>query len=594
MSQIFGKIKSLTIFIYTIGILSVSAQKQITYYISPTGNDTNPGTIELPFETIEKAKNTIAKHNGKNAKNITVFLRGGLYPVKETIVFNNENSGNKNTTITYSAYKNENPILSGGIVLNKWKNTKDGLWQMHIPNINFRQLYVNGKRAVRARTPNIGSYHTNLLWDVKAQEILIDSRLIKPWNNFKNVEMVINMNWAEAFMRLDSYTESNDEAYTWHTPTHARVKVQNPERNLVFKRFYPPKKNELAWYFENAYEFIDEPGEWYYDQATEMLYYHPLANEKIENAKAVIPRLETLILIKGNANVPITNLHFEGITFKHSTWLKPSKSGALNMQACNYSIEPTLGNVQFVERIPAAVKLEYAQFCSFENNIFSQLGASAIDLFDGTKNCLLNYNVFNDISANAIQLARFSDPKTEIHIPYNPKDISAVTEHHMISNNKISDIGKDYTGAVGIACGYGRNITIDHNEIFDLPYSGISVGWGWTSEKNIMENNRITGNLIYNVCQTMSDGGAIYTLSAQPGTIIKNNYIHDVKHADWAGKSHNTGIYLDEGSKGILIENNVIENVADGVPFILKGESVFKNNQGIPNTQVKQEAGILK
>lgn len=573
---------------------TVNAQQEYQVFVSPQGSDLNQGTIASPFKTLEKAKNFIRTIRDKSQKDITVFLRDGVYPLTQTLVFDKDDSGNKNTRITYSAYQNETPVLSGELSFNAWKKSTKDLWEMHIPKMQFRQLYINGKKAVRARMPNIGSYNVNLMWDVKQQEILIDSRLIKPWENFKNVELIVNMNWGEAIMRLESYTESNDEPYTWHTPTFAKVKVQNPERNLVFNRNYPPKKTDLAWYLENAFEFIDQPGEWYYDESKETLFYYPRENENIESTVATIPNLETLVQIKGTMDSPVYNLHFKGITFSHTTWLKPSNSGALNMQACNYSIEPTKANVQFVERVASAVKVVYANSCSFEDNTFTNLGASGLDLSDGTKNCLVNHNSFQSISANGIQIAKFSDPTSEIHQPYLPKDKRVITENHTISNNRISNIGTDYSGAVGIACGYGRNITISHNEIFDLPYSGISVGWGWTPEPNVMESNLIEGNLIYDVCKIMNDGGGIYTLSAQLGTIIRQNYIYNVKHSEFAGKSPNTGIYLDEGSKGILIENNVVENVEDKNPFILKGESVFKNNLGVPTAEVKQKAGILK
>jgi hypothetical protein len=569
----------------------VNAQDGKQFFVSPSGSDSHPGTLELPFHTISKARDAVRSVNAKAKSDITVFLRNGTYTIGSTLQFDEKDGGSAEHKVRYCAYNDEVPVISGGVRLSDWQPAGNGLWKTSANGADFRQLYINGKRAVRARTPDKGNYNENLMWDVKAQEILLDARHIKQWDNFKNVELIVNMNWGEAIMRMDSYSLSSDEPYSWHTPSHARVQVQEPERHLVFARHFPPKRNELAWYLENAMEFLDSPGEWYLNKTEGTLYYYPMPGEDMASADAIIPLVETLLTVKGTLDNPVKNLVFSGITFSHTTWLKANHAGALNLQACNYTVAPTKGNEQFVERCAAAVVVEAAHNCRFEKNTFTQLGASGLDLHFGTRACLVNENIFVDIAANGIQLAKFSDPDKEIHLPYNPGDERELCVGDSLINNIVTRVGQDYTGAVGIACGYPREVQIQHNKLSELPYSGISVGWGWTSEGNAMRGNIISNNHIHNVCQVMCDCGGIYTLSAQPGTQIKENYIHHVEHAPWAGKTHNTGIYLDEGSKGILIENNVISNISRDVPFVLKGESVFKNNSG-NKPEVIERAGI--
>jgi L-rhamnose mutarotase len=570
--------------------LAHSLNAQQSFYVSPVGSDHNPGTLDKPFGTIARARDAVRQVNRDMKEDIVVNLRGGTHWLKETVEFDARDSGAGGHRVVYQAYQDETPVISGGIQITGWTPHKNGVWKALAKGINFRQIYVNGVRGIRARTPNVGEYYQGLMWDVKAREILVDGQRIRQWQNFKQVEMIVHMNWAEAIMRLDSFTTSSERGDLWHSPMHARIRVQEPERHLVFARDYPPKRNENAWHLENAMEFLDTPGEWYLDRAAQALYYMPRAGEDMSLMEAIVPQLETLLAVRGTLDQPVRNLGFKGITFRHSTWLRPSERGALNIQACNYTIDPTKEDFQFVERCAAAVYVAAAQGCVFEGNVFEKLGASGLDLHFGTKNCVVNGNLFRNIAASGIQVAKFSDPDVEMHIPYLPKDEREICENDRIENNRIACAGQDYAGAIGIACGFPRGIVIARNEISNLPYTGISVGWGWRALPNAMRDNVIKQNHIHHVCQIMCDGGGIYTLSSQPGSQIVENYIHNVEHASFAGDTMNSAIYLDEGSTGFLIENNVLRNVADRKEAALKGESVYKNNN-LALPEVMKNAG---
>lgn len=580
-----------TAFLIGITLLSFPGYCQVEFYVSSGGSDSNQGTLGQPFKTISHAQKAVRDVKDKSKEDINVYLRGGIYQITEMIRFDQDDGGDKNQNITYQAYEDESPVISGGVRVNNWQPCKNGIWKAPAKGFVFRQLYINGERAIRSRTPNVGTLYEGLMWDVAEEEILLDGRLIRTWDNPDDVELIVYMNWAEAIMRFESVKFSNDEPYTWHTPRHAKVTVQQPERGLIFKRDHPPKRNEQAWYLENAMEFIDQPGEWYLNEGTDTIFYLPRKGEDMESANVIVPRVETLLEVKGTLDRPVKNLHFKGLTFQYSTWLKPSIEGALNIQACNYNIKPTEGNQQYVERIKAAAYMAAAHHCSFEGNTFKNLGASGLDLHYGTLKCSVKANLFDNIAATGIQVAKFSDPDVEMHIPYNPEDKRELSLQDVISNNLITNIGLDYTGAIGIACGYPTEILIEHNEIGSTPYSGISVGWGWRYDDNAMHSNVIRKNYIHNVCQKMCDCGGIYTLAAQPDSKIIENHIKGVEHAPWAGHTQNVGIYLDEGTRGFLVERNVLQDLADRRPSVLKGESVYKHNyKTIP--EVVKEAGI--
>ena len=345
------------------------------FYVAPGGSDANPGTLKSPFATLEKARDAVrAKIEQGLDRDVLVLVRGGRYELASTITLGPQDSGTAEHGVTYASFPGERPILSGGRVITGWQPHRDGIWKAST-SLEFRQLYVNGKRAVRARTPNLPDYYRLKTWDQASKTIRIDASQTGDWANQKQVEIIAQLFWSESTMRLDGCTTTGDTA---------ALAIQNPERDLIFERLYPPKKDGQTFHLENAYEMLDTEGEWFLDTGADLLYYKPPAGGDMTKVEVVVPAVETLLKIEGTLNDPVGHLTFRGLTLEHSNWLVPGRQGHLNLQAGMYNAKVEPSNKQYCARPPAAVYMAAADRVKFERNVFRNMGACALDLHFGT------------------------------------------------------------------------------------------------------------------------------------------------------------------------------------------------------------------
>jgi len=579
-----------------LALLAAAASAQVTYFVSPEGNDGNPGSKSKPFRTLEKARSVVRSENRRMKNDIVVYLHGGEYPLCDTVVFDQQDSGTNGLSIIYRAYPGETPVVTGGQRIKGWKATTNGLYKVSVrstqplalctasdssrPNqVQFRQLYVNGRRAVRARTPNTGEYYRLKSWDTVNKRVEINRSEVGHWGRLNQVAMIIlGRGVNQANLRIASFSPVGTSTFV--------VPVE-PERTRIFEQEYPPKEAR-PYYLENAFEFLDAPGEWYLDTTTQDLFYKPRPGEDLASAVVVAPRLETLVRIQGTLDAPARHIQFHGLTFEHTTWLLPNSEGFIGDQA-SIAFTQRLPADQTTSypghRLPAAFHLESASNIRLERNTFQHLGGSAINLYAATQDNTLLGNVIADVSGSGISL--------DLNLEGNPKDTRKVSRRNVISNNYISKIGRDYYQSVGIMAGYTDTTVIEHNELTDMPYSGISVGWGWADVPNAARNNVISYNKISHVLNMMADGGGIYTLSRQPGTQIVGNHIHDLKRPPTAGGFTNGGIFLDEGSNLITVQDNVFQNVEDmNVKLHKNGTSNVIRNNDVSSLQVLTSAGL--
>jgi len=339
---------------------------------------------------------------------------------------------------------------------------------------------------------------------------------------------------------------------------------------MVFARPYPwPRRND-PYHLVNALEFLDTPGEWYLDNKAGLVYYWPRTGEDMVTAEVIAPKLESIVRLLGTLERPVHDIQFKGITFEHSTWLRPSQKGHMPLQAgmyinrISYRISggepemPSLDNIQYVGRPPAAV---YGAMCNnirFEGCTFRNLASAGIDLHYGTHDDTVLGCTFSCIGGNGVQTGKYSDDGFEVHLPFNPKDPRELCLNDRFANNLIRNCGTEDWGCVGVAAGFVTGIRIEHNEITDLPYTGISVGWGWNPRVNSMRDNKVLNNHIHDYMKRLGDGGAIYFLSNQNPSEISGNWIHDIRKSPVGDGG--CMIYLDEGSSGILVKDNCTEN----------------------------------
>jgi hypothetical protein len=321
---------------------------------------------------------------------------------------------------------------------------------------------------------------------------------------------------------------------------------------------------------ENAYELLDMPGEWYLDATSSKFYYIPLAGQVLANLDVEAPVLEALVTGGGTATSPLHNVVFHGIQFSYATWLGPSGPNGFSEVQANYLVwgtaGPTAGNAEFNwYQIPANVSLTYAQNIQFTDNTFVHLGAAGLALGNGTQNCLVQGNVVTDTSGSGIELGNDDMPSATG---------ADQTLGNTISDNHVFDTPVEYHGGIGIDVGYAANTSLVHNQIDHTPYSGISIGWGgWSDTRgvgglaNYSHNNDVSYNVIFNIMQTLSDGGGIYTNgqtsvshSFATGETVKGNVVHDQIHIFWA-------LYDDNGSDWMTVTGNAVWNPSGGMPW---------------------------
>jgi hypothetical protein len=351
--------------------------------------------------------------------------------------------------------------------------------------------------------------------------------------------------------------------------TRARITFQEPERDIVFSHPYPWPRNTDPFYFVNALEFLDEPGEWYLDYKAGLVYYWPRADEDMTTAQVVAPRLETLVCFQGSMDRPVHDIEFKGLSFEDSTWMRPTQEGNVPLQLGQYFEQPAyrieggvpefagLDNLGWTGRPPAAVYLAGASRIRLERCRFRNTASAALDLHYATRDDQIIGCVFHGIGGNGVQIGRFSEQGLEAHLPYRVSDERELSLNDRVANSYFRDCGNEDWGSTAIAAGFPRGLTIEHNEIVDLPYSGISVGWGWTTLENAMRDNKILYNRIHAYMQRMGDGGGIYVLSNQTPSEIRGNYIFDLRRS--ANGDPSVMIYLDEGSSGFLVKDNLTE-----------------------------------
>jgi len=543
---------------------------QADYFVAPNGNDQNPGTREKPFATLARVQDAIReKIKAGLAADITVLIRGGTYELKEPLVFGPEDSGTEKFSIAYTAAPGEKPVISGGRKITGWKKGEGEVWITEVPGVKegkwyFHQLWVNGQRVIRARTPNRDDKTpcwqlkgADLSGDLKTHTYLFAPGQIKEWGNLSDVEAVVYGNWEITRKRFEKVDPATGVAQMLgpHAKPHEAIAAGTG-------RFI---------YLENAGEFLDQAGEWHLDRRTGILSYRPRPGEDMAKAEVVAPLLMRLLEVKGTPEKSVRNLRFQGIEFAYADWTFPA-GGYLGIQACHF-VTGTAWNKADPGRMDAAIRFDYAVGCSLTGGAIARLGGCGIELVTRCAGCAVEGNRIHDISGSGVMLG---GPKEDVDVPKECR----------IANNHIYDCGLDYAGAVGIWSGFAQKAVIAHNLIHDLPYTGISLGWQWNPQPTPARENTIEWNHVYNVMNRLGDGGCIYTLGFQPGTIIRCNHLHDVNRSLFCQAAPNNGMFIDEGSKGFLFERNVIYNTS-GEPVRFnqceRGWHTWKDNlEGAP------------
>lgn len=601
-----------------ITLLPFSGITQI--WVSVNGSDSNPGTEAQPKATLQaavrQAREMRRLKDPAISNGIHIIIKGGVYRLHEPVFIRPEDAGTAASPLYIEAAAGERPVLSGGRVINGWKKAgsnitglptaaKGKVWVADAPLqgdavMDFRQLYVNDVKAIRARDRDGDSMSRILSWDHTNEQCWIPTPQTPSLVNVAGIEMLIHQWWAIAVLRIKKMEVMGDST---------RLSFYQPESRIQSEHPWPApwiskQTGNSAFYLTNAIQLLNTPGEWFLDKQQRKLYYWPLPGEDMATAQVVAPYLETLLRIEGTADNTVSQVHIKGLSFQQSTWLRPSQQGHVPLQAGMYMLDAYklkipgtpdkkgLENQAWIGRQPAAVRLAFVNNTSFEHCHFSQLGATGIDYVKGTDQDSITGCLFTNISGTAIQAGTFSEEPFETHLPYNPSDARELCRNLTIGNNLISHTANEDWGCPGISAGYVEGINIHHNELRELPYSGICVGWGWTKTGNAMHNNRIHANYIHHYAKHMYDVAGIYTLSAQPGSQITNNRIDSIYKAPYAHiPSHWFYLYTDEGTAYYTVK----DNWCPAEKFLQNANgpnNEWKNNGQLVHDSIKQAAGL--
>ncbi|WP_169983021.1 ricin-type beta-trefoil lectin domain protein [Microbispora sp. H10836] len=578
------------------GSTPASAATQATYYVAPDGNDANPGTITSPFRTLQRARDVVRTVNAAMTGDIYVYLRGGNYPVGSTIDFTPADSGTNGFRVIYAAYQNETPVLTGGVQVTGWTQHSGNIWKAPLNRGNkLRALYVNDKRAYMA-SKTIGSqgcYGTYTItagqaswaWESGSQCAgakygLSDFPAIAA--NQDDIEIETSTTWTTAIVGVRQVTTEGSN----------RIALfQQPGAAIAQGAFNGNAQIGGTHKVMNAYEFLDTPGEFFFDKTSRTLYYYKANSEDMTTAAVWAPNnVSSLIRVAGTSTSSrARNITFSGLTVQHSDWNLFNVAGSVLKQAQ----QGNLGALAYakqnfhayyyrnVDLAPGMIQIENADGLVLQNNRIQHTGVDGITMANDVVNTQLIGNYTNDIAGSAISVGHpqhvYIGDYTSSNREKYPAQVEGAPKNIEIKNNYIYDSAVLFNGHSPISAYFADGLSIQHNRIEKTPWSGITLGWGWWNfdgssgsiapnrPTTTAKNNTISYNHIIDTVQRLSDTAPIYTLGNQPGTTITNNYLQGVP------SGHKYGLHPDEGSGNMTFRDNVL-SVDKNVTWLINSD----------------------
>ena len=621
------------------GMAAAPAAQPLELHVSGDGHPQNPGTREKPFATLTQARNAVrawkAADGGRLPPGgVIVWLHGGRYELAEPFLLEPKDSGSDRAPIVYRAMPGETPVVSGGRMLRGWSRysaplpglpaaAQGKIWSIDLPagrDWNFRQLWKNGERLPRARWPNQNAVHATASFRVTdaflpSKKTLADPSATAAWRKeLGHRWRTIEFQDAAAFPggRLPADLASGEAELfcinggRWATmripiggaEAH-RIQLREPAGLLSFYWGGMRLMSEVegTGFIENALSLLDEPSEWFLDPAAGRVYYLPTEGEDPGTVEIVAPRLEQLLCLQGTPAAPVQHVTFQGIAFKHAEWPLPA-AGYRPGLGCFHGTEHTPlvsdpperpGSIrprdEFPEySMPAAVDLTYAEHCRLEKCRVSRVGATGIGLGEGCRHTsVVGCEVF-DAGGHGIHVGMPHGPICAEDFAWErPEDEPLANE---ILQCHVHHTAQMDWGGYGIFNSYAHSTRIAHNLVEHQPYCGMAVCFSWfcfpTGREPVVT---VEHNHIRHVMLKLLDGGAIYTKDGMArGSTIRGNLIHDIGLGSWACN----GLFLDDGSYGFHIADNVISHV--GVPIRFNNTAPAKFTWGMNYCGAKGEA----
>ena len=521
---------------------AIAAEPEL--YVATNGNDRWSGRLATPnatgtdgpLATLSAVQQRVRLlRRQRPDRPVTVAVRGGTYRLSQPWIFTPQDSGQPGAPVTYLAYQNEQPVISGGRKLTGFRH-EGAAWVLDLPEVKdgtwwFNQLFVNGERRRRARLPNDGFFQVES-YDASTTDgharpntaFVYHQGDLEPWPDLADATVVVYHSWETSLLR---------------------VKRLEPDRHMVeftgranwrFGYWGPGQRYEI----QNVRAGLDQPGEWYLDRAAGQLRYLPLAGEDPTQAEVIAPVTEELVSFRGDSELglPVQDIVLRGLSFQHAAW----------------QLEPQgHSDAQAVSSLSAAIVGTGALRCVLQDCELAHVGRYGVWLRKGCQQWTIQHCQLRDVGAGGIRIG-------ETSLPFNPSD---AVDGNTVDNCYIHDFGEVYAAGVGIYIAQGSDNRITHNEIHDGYYSGMSIGWNWGTTPTAAHRNLIEHNHIHHVLRgLLSDGAGIYTLGNSPGSVIRGNLIHDV--FSYKQPLIAWGIYLDAHSNQLTVEHNLCYNLQNG------------------------------
>lgn len=531
----------------------------VSFYVSPSGSDGNPGTVSRPFRTLAQAQFEVRRIEPKASGNIAVYLESGMYRLTRPLRLTARDSGESRNQVVWSAAPGAHVVIAGSRRISSWirSNPALNMWSAAVPaNIDTRQIYVNGMRATLASgRPSFDLKRT-------ATGYIANNYTMSHWRNPRQIDFVYT---SELGLHVEPICPVS--AIDGRRITMANPCWDNSNRRSSDLVGYGQLSSPA--YLENAYELLRRPGQFYLDRSARRLFYIPRTGENMRTADVEAPSLRQLVVGSGTPAAPIKNVTFANLEFAYATWLQPGTSQGFSEVQAGFTITgrrgfATEGLCHFAKggacpygawtEEPGNIELRYDHDITFENDRFVHLGAAALDLGNGSQDDTVRGSVFTDVSGNGIELGGVNLPDV--------KPASQTLDNRIIDNH-LYEVAAEYHGGVAILAGYCAETIIAHNQIDHIPYTAISMGWGGWGDKiglpavpNYSHDNVIGHNRIFDFLQTLADGGGVYTQgitgrSMASGEHVVGNVIYD--QFAWG-----RALQSDDGATFITYRQNVM------------------------------------